>query len=432
MQSELPFDVIADVTSKTPITTDWRKDVPSVSQLTRRIRGHLENSFFDVWVKGEISNFRKPSSGHAYFNLKDANAQIRTVIFKSALSKLKFQLQDGQEILAHGTVTVYEPRGEYQLVCDTLEPAGLGALQLAFMQLKTRLEGEGLFEPLHKKKLPFLPQRIGVITSPTGAAIRDILKVLGRRFPNLEVFLIGASVQGEKAASEIVQAIKLAEQWNQESDRKIEVLIVGRGGGSIEDLWPFNEEIVARSLYDCSIPTISAVGHEIDFTIADFVADVRAPTPSAAAEIVVPNQPELRNRVMSLRDRFFHANHSRLRQHRLNLAHLSSRLTDPREYVKRVKERATALLEKLLLTMNTRTLIFRKRVESLVGMLHSLSPLEVIGRGYSLTRVKNGPDDGLVVRSISAVLPGQTLSTRVVDGHILSNVLSSRSHSDVK
>lgn len=229
--------------------SDWRTKVPSVSQLTRRLRGHIENAFFDVWVKGEISNLKKPSSGHLYFNLKDTHAQLRAVMFRNAFSKLKFDLKDGMEILLHGTLTIYEARGDYQIVADSTEPVGVGALQMAFEQLKQKLQAEGLFDPKHKKPLPTLPTRIGIITSPTGAAVKDILNVLQRRFSNREIFILPTNVQGEKAAPEIVAAIQNAQDWNHSHpDRAIEVLIIGRGGGSLEDLWPFNEEIVARAI----------------------------------------------------------------------------------------------------------------------------------------------------------------------------------------
>lgn len=400
---------------------DWRAEVPTVSQLTRRIRGHIENSFFDVWVKGEISNFRKPVSGHAYFLLKDATAQLRSVMFKGHLSKVKFDLKDGMEVLMHGTVTVYEARGEYQLVCDSVEPVGVGALQLAFEQLKNRLQKEGLFDPKHKKRLPFLPRRIGVVTSATGAAVRDILKVLGRRFPHLEVLILPASVQGEKAAGEIATAITNAERWNTSyPNRKLDVLIVGRGGGSLEDLWPFNEEVVARAIFNCPIPIISAVGHEIDYTIADFVADVRAPTPSAAAEIAVPRLEELQNQVAQQRTRLSVVFRKHLQQWRLHLGHLGSRLVDPRQRIQLMKETFRLLFEKLSLALQTNLRFSRKRVESTIQMLNSLSPLQVIGRGYSLSQ----RTDGAIIRSVKEVRVGEKMTTRISDGTLESEVLS--------
>lgn len=412
-QMALPLESVAQ--------TDWRQSVPSVSDLTRRIRGQLENTFGDVWVKGEISNFRKPVSGHAYFVLKDASAQMKAVVFRGSLSKLKFNLQDGMEVLLHGKIAVYEPRGEYQIIGDTLEPVGLGALQLAFEQLKMKLAKEGLFDPKHKKPIPKLPKTIGIVTSPTGAAVKDILKVLYRRFPNRRVLIFPANVQGEKAAPEISAAIGLSERWNQlHPEQKIDVLIVGRGGGSIEDLWPFNEEIVARAIYQCSIPIISAVGHEIDVTISDFVADLRAPTPSAAAEIAVPMKDELKNLVRTHTQRLFVNLKKSLEHTRLHLGHLTSRLVDPRERIKLIKERFQTALEHLKRSLRTQLAFSRKRLESQVQMLQSLSPLQVLARGYSLTSDKSGN----LLRSVSGIQQGQRIVTRLADGQFISEVIS--------
>lgn len=410
-----------DFETKAP-APDWRSQVPSVSQLTRRIRGHLENTFIDVWVKGEISNFRKPASGHSYFCLKDATSMIKVVMFRPNLSKIKFQISDGMEVLLHGKVTVYEARGEYQMVCDTMEPVGVGALQLAFEQLKQKLQKEGLFDPAHKKKLPHLPKRIAVVTSATGAAIRDILKVLSRRFPNLHILVIPAAVQGEKAAPEICQAIALAERWNVvNADRPIEAMIVGRGGGSLEDMWCFNEEIVARAIYQCSIPTISAVGHEIDFTIADFVADVRAPTPSAAAEIIVPNKADIQFKVKSHSDRLRMLTLKRFEQLRLHLTHLSSRLVDPRQRIKDLRERFSLITQKMITAMQTRCVLHRKRWEKAVGLLNSLSPLQVVSRGYTMTTNPQGE----ILRHCKNIKVNDTLVSVFSDGKVTSVVIKS-------
>lgn len=400
--------------------TDWKSKVPSVSQLTRRIRGHIENAFFDVWVRGEISNFKKPSSGHCYFNLKDANAQLRAVMFRGSLSKLKFELKDGMEILLHGTVTVYEARGDYQLVADSAEPLGTGALQLAFEQLKKKLQAEGLFDSQFKKPLPHLAKRIGVITSPTGAVIKDILNVLGRRFKEREILILPTSVQGDKAATEIVNAIQAASEWNQSNPkRNIEVLILARGGGSLEDLWPFNEEKVARAIFDCPIPVISAVGHETDVTIADFVADLRAPTPSAAAELVIPRKEDLRQLVVQQQIRLNTTTKKHLLQLRLHLGHLNSRLLDPRERIKHVKEKFLALEQKLISSFQNRLKLTRRHLESHIQMLQSLSPLQVLSRGYSLTRTA----EKKIIHSVRDVRPGQIIATQLHDGELLSEIL---------
>ena len=266
--------------------------------MTALIRGVLEENFEHVWVEGELSNCAIPASGHFYCTLRDSGAQIRCVMFKASLRALRFRPRDGMRIVVRGRISVYDQRGEYQLLADYLEPQGIGALQMAFIQLKERLAAEGLFDESRKRELPKLPQRIGVVTSATGAAIHDILHVLDRRFSNVHVLLIPVKVQGEGAADEIAAAI---DDFNRL--READVLIVGRGGGSMEDLWSFNEEKVARAIYRSRIPVISAVGHEVDFTIADFVADLRAPTPSAAAELVVQSKAELDFQLKALEHR---------------------------------------------------------------------------------------------------------------------------------
>jgi len=268
--------------SQIPLNLVPERKLYTVAELSIAIKDLLESSFPDVWVTGEVSNLRAAPSGHYYFTLKDASAQLRAVCFRNQARYLKFKPQDGLAVIARGRLSIYEARGEYQLYVEYLEPAGLGALQFAFEQLKKKLAAEGLFDETRKKPLPVLPRAIGVVTSPSGAAIRDILRVIRRRFPNMNVFLYPATVQGSSAAGEIVEGI---EYFNHHPI--VNVMIVGRGGGSLEDLWPFNEEIVARAIAASKIPVISAVGHETDFTIADFVADLRAPTPSAAAEVVV-------------------------------------------------------------------------------------------------------------------------------------------------
>src|SRR2546422_5253259 len=264
---------------ETPVAA---RRVLSVTELTVRVRDLLETQFFEVWVEGELSNCRVWNTGHLYFTLKDSAAQVRGVVFRSALRYLKFNPADGLRIVARGRVSVYEPKGEYQLVCEYMEPQGLGALQLAFDQLKKRLQDEGLFEAARKRPLPALPRKIGIVTSLDGAAIRDIIKVLSRRYANAHIVIRPARVQGDGAAVEIARGIRAIGRV-----AAVDVVIVGRGGGSIEDLWAFNEEIVARAIARCPVPVISAVGHETDVTVADFVADLRAPTPSAAADMGV-------------------------------------------------------------------------------------------------------------------------------------------------
>ena len=278
---------VARVAPVVPVAVAPRVAPISVSELSARLRGLLEESFAEVWVQGEISNGRMWNSGHYYFTLKDAGAQMKAVIFRSALRYLKFKPQDGLSVTVRGRISVYEPKGEYQLVCEYLEPQGLGALQLAFEQLKKKLAAEGLFDETRKRPLPALPRRIGIVTSIDGAALRDIVRVLRRRYPNAHLVVAPTRVQGEGAAAEIARALRLVARIDH-----VDVVIVGRGGGALEDLWAFNEEVVARAIAACPIPVISAVGHETDVTIADFAADLRAPTPSAAAEIVVRQKDE--------------------------------------------------------------------------------------------------------------------------------------------
>jgi len=296
---DLPFeDDPAPEPAPSPAVPVATRRVLSVTELTVRVRDLLEAELSEVWVEGELSNCRVWNTGHVYFTLKDGASQIRAVIFRSALRYLKFKPADGLRVVARGRVSVYEPKGEYQLVCEHLEPHGLGALQLAFDQLKKRLQDEGLFDAARKRPLPALPRKIGIVTSMDGAAIRDIIKVLRRRYANAHLVIRPARVQGEGAAAEIARGLRAIGRVP-----GVEVVIVGRGGGSIEDLWAFNEEIVARAIAQCPVPVISAVGHETDVTIADFVADLRAPTPSAAAEIVVAAKDDFCGRIDRLHDR---------------------------------------------------------------------------------------------------------------------------------
>src|SRR6059036_3656303 len=290
----------------------------SVSELTASIRNALEKRFAGVWVEGEISNFRAHNSGHWYFTLKDEFAQLRAACYRSSNQRIRFRLEDGMQVRARGRLSVYEPKGEYQLIADSLEPVGAGALQLAFEQTKARLQAEGLFAAELKRPVPMFPRRVGVITSPNGAAIRDILNVISRRTRTVHVLFAPARVQGDGATGEVVRAIKFLNEFHARALRDgrheegIDVMIVGRGGGSIEDLWTFNEEVVARAIRASAIPVISAVGHEIDFTIADFVADLRAPTPSGAAELVVSRKAELAEQVTNLKRRLTQSLHFEL------------------------------------------------------------------------------------------------------------------------
>ncbi len=337
----------------------------TVSELSSQIKSILEEQFGSLWLTGEISNFKAHSSGHFYFSIKDSQSQIQAVMFRGTNRLLKFKMEEGLEVIVNGRVTVYEPRGNYQIVVEYLEPKGLGALQLAFEQLKKKLEAEGLFEVARKKPLPFLPQKIGIVTSPTGAVIRDMLHVLKRRYPNIEILLNPVNVQGVGAEFEIAKAI---DELNTFDD--IDILIVGRGGGSLEDLWAFNTEEVARAIFRSKIPIISAVGHEIDFTLADFVADLRAPTPSAAAELAVPLKAELQLAIQNLKDRLKH----------------------PKRRLEELSQRVDELQERLKLAILNHYSHLKKEVAILRQTLQALSPLEVLKRGYSIVYKKgSGP-----------------------------------------
>ncbi len=349
--------------------------VLTVSALTALVRGVLEENFDQVWVEGEISNFASPQSGHCYFTMKDAGAQLRCVMFRGAARALKFTPKDGMRVLARGRLTLFEPRGEYQLVAEYLEPQGIGGLQLAFIQLKERLAKEGLFSELHKREIPKLPRRIGVVASPTGAAIRDILTVLSRRFANVELLIAPVRVQGDGAAAEIARAI---DDLNRVGN--LDVMIVGRGGGSLEDLWAFNEEVVARAIHRSLVPVISAVGHEIDFTIADFVADLRAATPSAAAELVVRSKKELTAELDALSHRLELAQLRRADSWRAQVASLARSVTDPSRVLGHLAQRVDSLDGRL--TRETGLLLEKsaERIVSLSGRLARQNPALTLKR----------------------------------------------------
>ncbi len=435
---------------------DAGRRIYSVSELTAAITEALEARFGGLWVEGEISNLRVVSSGHAYFTLKDEGAQVRAVLFKSRVRRLRFTPADGLHVLAFANLDVYAARGEYQLVCEVLEPKGLGALQLAFEQLKARLAAEGLFDAARKRPLPVLPRRVGLITSPTGAAVRDFLRVITRRFADVHVLVYPVRVQGETAAPEIARALHDLNRMG-----GLDVLVLARGGGSLEDLWAFNEEAVARAIAGSKIPVISAVGHETDVTIADFVADLRAPTPSAAAELVVREKAQLVTHLVSLRDRLQRAMRQRGRRLRERLDDVRRRrvLTDParplRDWSRRLDDlglrlqrglsirheqarerlaRATRALRPELLRAHlrhdarhlaqlrgrleraTRGEATRRRraMEALAGRLDSLSPLACLARGYSICTLPSGE----VVTRAAQVSPGTAVSVRLREGSL--------------
>ena len=416
--------------------------VLTVSDLNARIRTLLEQQFIEVWVEGELSNSKVWNTGHMYFTLKDPGAQIRSVMFRSALRLLRFKPQDGLRVIARGRISVYDPKGEYQLVCEHLEPEGLGALQLAFEQLKQRLQAAGLFDPRRKRALPALPRKIGVVTSLDGAAVRDIIQVLRRRYPNAHIVIRPTRVQGEGAALDIARALAAIGRVP-----GVDVVIVGRGGGSIEDLWAFNEEVVARAIAGCPVPTISAVGHETDVTIADFVADLRAPTPSAAAEMVVARKDDFCNHIDRLAHRVQAAMATRLHRGESRVRALDARGATIRGQVA-ARQRSYQSLSRTLETFDLRRRLGRVRtrlmaaegrlagatvksrhradgrLRATAARLEALSPLAVLGRGYAVCW---NADRTTVVRDAARVAQGDRVRVTLARGELDCHVID-RSH----
>ncbi|MBI2210694.1 MAG: exodeoxyribonuclease VII large subunit [Deltaproteobacteria bacterium] len=386
----------------------------TVSELTQIIKGTLERELEPCWVVGEISNFRIPPSGHLYFTLKDDKSQISAVMFRRQGQGLGFQPENGMEVFCFGRVSVYPVRGDLQLYVESMEPKGRGALYLAFEQLKKRLAEEGLFAVERKRPLPFLPASIGLVTSLQGAALRDMLRILGDRFPDRRIVIRPVKVQGDGAAAEIAGAVTELGRSGE-----VEVMIVGRGGGSLEDLWAFNEEVVARAIFAAGVPVISAVGHEIDFTIADFVADHRAPTPTAAAEMVVPRKADLMERVEELRGRLLREIQGRLDQEREAWAGLARRLADPRRRLQENQMR----LDELSLALGRRFQDHLDRLKSRltqgVGRLSSLSPLAVLERGYSIAHKM---PEGLIIKDSAPLKIGDLLRITFARGKSLCRV----------
>ena len=393
------------------------RKVFTVSEITAQLKNLIEDSFPLLWIEGEVSNLRQPTSGHLYFTLKDEKAQIQAVMFRFRQELLKFKIEDGLKIMAFGKLGLYEKAGQYQIIVERAEPKGIGSLQMAFEQLKKKLAEEGLFDQSHKIPVPVLPQRIGVVTSPTGAAFQDILKVMKRRFSNVEILLNPAPVQGEGAAEKISQAIS-------EMDRRgeVEVIIVGRGGGSLEDLWAFNEEVVARAIYACRTPIISAVGHEIDWTIADFVADLRAPTPSAAAEMVIGKKEEFLEKLESFRSRLKYSISGIIKKQHLSLENLlgSYGFRHPLDLVRQYEQRVDELRHRIHIRLTHHINLIRERVASVLRHLEALSPLGILQRGYSITF---SLPEHLVIKDSGAVSAGEKIETRLSRGTVISEVV---------
>ncbi|MFI8481628.1 exodeoxyribonuclease VII large subunit [Pseudomonas sp. NPDC078700] len=436
---------------------DLDREVLSVSQLNNRARLLLEDVFGGIWVEGEISNLAKPASGHVYFTLKDRQAQVRCALFRQSAARVRQELRDGLAVKVRGKVSLFEGRGDYQLILDTVEPAGDGALRAAFDALKEKLSSEGLFAAERKVALPSHPKRIGIISSPTGAVIRDIISVFRRRAPQVELVLIPTAVQGREATGQIVRALQLADK------QQFDALILARGGGSLEDLWCFNEEVVARAIDACITPLVSAVGHETDVSISDFVADVRAPTPSAAAELLAPDSSELVQRLSNLHRRLVLRLQSRLERERLRLESISRRLRHPGERLRQqaqqlddlemrmqrafhqqfntrkdrlayldrrlvtqhpgrhlqlLRQRLDSFAERLPRAINEGLKQRRLELQSQMKTLNAVSPLETLGRGYSILL----DEQNRVIRSAADTQPGQRLKARLGEGELAIRV----------
>ena len=411
-------DIKADQEEQKVFSKEKVEKFFTVSQITRKIRASLEYNFSNVSILGEISNVRKPGSGHIYLTLKDKGSQLQAVVFRNIANKIKFELKDGMEVITFGSVTVYEPRGQYQLIINKIEPKGIGALQLAFQQLKEKLEKEGLFDQTHKKPIPFIPQKIGVVTSPTGAAIKDILNIIDRRFANIEILIYPVKVQGEGAAQEIAEAITAL---NALTD--IDVIIAGRGGGSLEDLWAFNEEVVARSIYNSRIPVISAVGHEIDITIADLVADKRALTPSEAGELVVPRKDLLLDMLEKLNTRLLQSLTGKLRLSKERLVRVANSyaMKQPFDRLRRWQQRLDEFAQRLNINITHALNTEREKLSGIAGKLESLSPLNVLKRGYTIT---TRLEDNKSLREVKGLNKGDKIKTNFSKGSVISTILS--------
>lgn len=447
-----------------PSIVPWR-DIYTVSRLNREAKTVLEGKFPPIWIEGEISNLSRPASGHVYFSLKDAQAQVRCAFFRQQQRLLGITLKDGLHILARARVSLYEGRGDYQIIVEYLEDAGEGALRRAFDALKQRLLQEGLFDVAHKKPLPILPHRLGIVTSPSGAVLHDILTTLRRRFPGIAVLVYPVPVQGKDAAEKIADTIRFAGQRGD-----CDALILARGGGSLEDLWAFNEEIVARAIYACAIPIVSGVGHETDFTIADMVADARAPTPTAAAEMLSPDQQEWLAQFARFEARLLTGMQGRLRSDQQRLDWLGARLIHPRNRLALLQQNLKALAQRLYLAqtatlrqvrsemqamiarlhrhspqpsiqalaLNNRHLYSRlasgmrrrleladSRLQQLMQALHTLSPLATLERGYAIVR---HPDSNTIVSDARKIKPGARVQARLARGRL--DCLVEKSHGD--
>ena len=411
----------------------------TVTAINKYLKYKFDNdkNLIDVFLKGEISNLKFHTTGHLYFSIKDENSKINAIMFSSSVKRLNFKPIDGSKVLIHGRISVYESSGSYQIYADEMLEDGVGNLYIAFEKLKKELAKEGLFDPKYKKKLPKIPERIGIVTAPTGAAIKDIISTIKRRFPMVETILFPSLVQGESAKEDIVRNIKRAEEYN------LDVLIVGRGGGSIEDLWPFNEEIVARAIFECPIPIISAVGHEIDFTIADFVADMRAPTPTGAAEMAVPNMSDLITHINNLKIRLNEAMNKKINYQKLYLDSIKNSfvIKNPMIMYENKKQKLDSYLENITnlfvnyikgyrhkldliknnYILNNPSVLYKDKkvyLSNLLEKLELINPMGVLKRGYSLSM-----QDDSIIKSVKDININKELLVRLHDGNIITSVL---------
>src|SRR5579883_1108179 len=399
--------------------------VLSIGELTRTIKGLLEETHANVWVEGEVSNLSRPSSyGHLYLTLKDDEAPLKAVLYRAIALRLRFDLRDGMRVIVRGRLTLYMPRGEYQLLIEEIQPKGIGPLELAFRQLKEKLSLKGYFEPKRKRKLPRIPHRLVLVTSPSGSAVRDMLEILSRRWPAAEVWICPVHVQGEGAAAEIAEAIGMLNRIAV-TGPAIDVLIVGRGGGSLEDLWTFNEECVAQAIFHSRIPVVAGIGHEDDLTIADMVADVRALTPSEAAEKVVPDRTAVLDWLQGLESRFRTDLRRRLDLAQARLAELADRpcFRRPLERIRQEEERLDEWNERLQRAVERRIEQLYEQVKGQAARLESLSPLNVLARGYSLTRKEN---ESALLHDAGRLHSGERIVTRLQRGEIISRVEETR------
>lgn len=390
--------------------------VLTVSALTFALKEVVEVTFPHIWVCGEISNFIRAGSGHIYFTLKDEAAQLKAVMWRSAAQRMRFELRDGMEVIVAGGIQVYEARGQHQIVVEQLQPKGIGPLELAFRQLQQKLAEEGLFDVERKRPLPRFPRRIALITSPSGAAVRDMIQVMTRRWPKARIIVIPVAVQGDQAAGQIAAALR-----NVHTIPEVDVVICGRGGGSLEDLWAFNEEVVARAIHACKIPVVSAVGHEVDVTIADLVADRRALTPSEAAELVVPLESDVQLELDLVRQRLVNSLRQQTQRARLRLDSVASRrcFSRPLERIQEQSHRLDDLEGRLKRGMKQSIETAKQQLQSFASSLNALSPLAVLERGYSLTKRVS---DGVLVRDASTIAVGDQISTLLAHGSVISEV----------